>query len=252
MALAAAGPDPIPGIDATLPGFVTPEQLFAGKDIGESVAVLDSDGYFMAVSLAELLADRGKPGDAHHAVRSRRALYGFHSRGPEPAPHDAREEYRRSGGALGGERRAGAAIELSIFDIYRDGSRRTQLPEAGSFPRAASTDVSRMQCDSSCCARAAAPTIELYRDLSARRVGVGRCRARRRLPGGRLPGAALYRRCRVRRPSHGPRNRPPDPQRPRASSASKAYGPTTFGRWTTSQGVSWPLVPGRLTETRAG
>ncbi len=31
-----AGPDPIPGIDAALPGFVTPEQLFAGKAVGEA------------------------------------------------------------------------------------------------------------------------------------------------------------------------------------------------------------------------
>ena len=59
----AAGPDPIPGIDAAAPQFVTPEQVFAGKEIGESVLVLDSDGYFMAVSLAELLADRGKKRD---------------------------------------------------------------------------------------------------------------------------------------------------------------------------------------------
>ena len=58
--IGAAGPDPIPGIDSALPGFVTPEQVFAGKDIGERVVVLDSDGYFMAVSLAEMLADRGK------------------------------------------------------------------------------------------------------------------------------------------------------------------------------------------------
>ena len=56
----ALGPDPIPGIDAAAPQFATPEQVFAGKEIGERVLVLDGDGYFMAVSLAELLANSGK------------------------------------------------------------------------------------------------------------------------------------------------------------------------------------------------
>src|SRR4029453_17172519 len=56
----AMGLDPVPGIDASLPLFVTPERVFAGKAIGDSVVVLDADGYFMGVSLAEMLADRGK------------------------------------------------------------------------------------------------------------------------------------------------------------------------------------------------
>ena len=38
--VSAMGPDPIPGVDAVLPGFVTPEQFWAGKEIGERVVVL--------------------------------------------------------------------------------------------------------------------------------------------------------------------------------------------------------------------
>ena len=52
------GPDLVPGADADLPGFVTPEQFFAGKPIGERVVVLDADGYFMAISIAEQLGRR--------------------------------------------------------------------------------------------------------------------------------------------------------------------------------------------------
>ena len=58
--LGATGPDTVPGIDSGLDHFVTPEQFFAGKPIGERVVVLDSDGYFMAISIAEVLADQGK------------------------------------------------------------------------------------------------------------------------------------------------------------------------------------------------
>ena len=57
--LGASGPDTIPGIDSTLDHFVTPEQFFADKPIGRRVVVLDSDGYFMAISIAEVLAERG-------------------------------------------------------------------------------------------------------------------------------------------------------------------------------------------------
>ena len=58
--LGATGPDPVQGIDATLDAFVTPEQFFAGKPVGDRVVVLDSDGYFMGISIAEMLVDQGK------------------------------------------------------------------------------------------------------------------------------------------------------------------------------------------------
>jgi dimethylamine/trimethylamine dehydrogenase len=58
--LGASGPDIVPGVDMALPGFVTPEQFFAGKPVGERVVILDADGYFMAIGIAERLADQGK------------------------------------------------------------------------------------------------------------------------------------------------------------------------------------------------
>ena len=54
------GPEPIAGVDNTQDGILTPEQYWAGKPIGQRVVILDGDGYFMAVSLAEQLADAGK------------------------------------------------------------------------------------------------------------------------------------------------------------------------------------------------
>jgi len=51
----------VEGIDASLPYVCTPEQiLLQNKPVGDKVLVVDCDGYFTGVSLAELLADRGK------------------------------------------------------------------------------------------------------------------------------------------------------------------------------------------------
>lgn len=54
--------DTIEGADASLPWQLTFEQIMAeGKAVpGERVLILDNDGYFMGVSLAEKLASEGK------------------------------------------------------------------------------------------------------------------------------------------------------------------------------------------------
>ena len=54
--------DTIPGADASKPYILTPDQLMGeGKEVpGEKVVVVDNDGYFMGVSLAEKLAAEGK------------------------------------------------------------------------------------------------------------------------------------------------------------------------------------------------
>jgi dimethylamine/trimethylamine dehydrogenase len=53
-------PDPMPGADADLPHVLTPEQVCAGKrPPGSKVIVYDTDGYYVAPGLAELLAADG-------------------------------------------------------------------------------------------------------------------------------------------------------------------------------------------------
>ena len=36
---------------------------------------------------------------------------------------------------------AGGRVELALFDVYRDGSRRTEKPQPGSLPRRAGSTV---------------------------------------------------------------------------------------------------------------
>lgn len=51
----------IAGADATAAAYVlTPDQVFAGKELGAHVLVYDVDGYFMGVSLAERFACEGR------------------------------------------------------------------------------------------------------------------------------------------------------------------------------------------------
>jgi dimethylamine/trimethylamine dehydrogenase len=52
---------PIAGADASLPHVLTPEQIMQGKPVaGERVLILDGDGHFMGITLAELMANQGK------------------------------------------------------------------------------------------------------------------------------------------------------------------------------------------------
>ncbi len=87
--LGATGPDAVPGADAAEPYCVTPDQYFAGKTIGDRVVILDADGYFMAIGIAEALADQGRAGDYPHAFREDVADDGAHAGKLQSQAHDA-------------------------------------------------------------------------------------------------------------------------------------------------------------------
>jgi dimethylamine/trimethylamine dehydrogenase len=53
--------DTIPGADASQAWCATPEQIMVeGKAVGDKVLIVDNDGYFTGVSVAEKLAEEGK------------------------------------------------------------------------------------------------------------------------------------------------------------------------------------------------
>ncbi len=210
------GPDPIPGIDAGRPQFATPEQVLAGKAIGERVLVLDADGYFMGISLAELLADRGKRVTLVTPFASAAPYTDWTLEGP-----NLRRMMREKGI---GERLShwverveiGNALTVALFDLYRDGYRRTETPTAGALPRRASTTVEEFACDSIVLCTARRSNDALYRGLKARQdewaahglAGVhraGDCLAPRYLADAVFDGHRLAREF-----------DDPDPERPRA------------------------------------
>src|SRR5262245_1381950 len=162
------GPDPIPGIDAAASQFATPEQVFAGKAIGERVLVLDADGYFMGVSLAELLADRGKRVTLVTLFPAAAPYTDWTLEGP-----NLRRMMREKGIAerlstwLERVETSGNALVVALSDLSRDGPRRTEATAAGTLPRRASTAVETFACDSVILCTARKSNDALYRALKA-------------------------------------------------------------------------------------
>ncbi len=164
----SASRDPIPGVDAALAAFVTPEQLFAGKEIGERVVVLDSDGYFMAVSLAEKLADIGRQVTLVTAFDRVAPYTDFTLEGPN-LRRMMREKNIGHRVAHWVERaEVGTDVALSIFDLYRDGARRTTTPQTGELARAASTATEILRCDTVILCTGRRSNDTLYRGLRSR------------------------------------------------------------------------------------
>ena len=143
------GPDSLPGADAADPRFVTPEQFWAGKDIGERVMVLDGDGYFRGISIAEVLADRGCRVTIVTQFDKIAPLTDVTLEGPN-LHRMLREKgiARRAAHWIEGFEMRNDGVRALAFDLYRDGSRRTTEPRAGTPPRTAGTEVEPIDCDS--------------------------------------------------------------------------------------------------------
>jgi dimethylamine/trimethylamine dehydrogenase len=145
--IAGFGPEPIAGVDSGATGIVTPEQYWAGKPIGQRVVILDGDGYFMAVSLAEKLADAGKTVTLVTWCEKVAPYADFTLEGP-----NLRRMMRDKGiferVAHWVERvECHNSVQLQIFDIYRDGYQRSSGPDTGKMPRRQGTITERLDCD---------------------------------------------------------------------------------------------------------
>ena len=166
--MSAMGPEPIPGIDSGLPGFVTPEQFWAGKEIGERVVVLDGDGYFMAISIAEALADTG----AHVTI-----LTHFETIAPLTEytleSDNLRRMMRHKGIAqrtahwVEGVEAGAGGLRVAAYDLYRDDYRRTAEPATGADPYAPGTAVEALECDTVVLCTSRRSNDELWRALKA-------------------------------------------------------------------------------------
>ena len=164
------GPDPVPGAAAEHGYCVTPEQFFAGKPIGQRVVILDSDGYFMASSIAERLADQGKQVTIvtqleKVAPMTDLTLEGFNMK------RMMREKgiQERIGHWVELLRPAGNQVEVVAYDLHRDGSRRTTQPTNGVYPRRLGNAVEILNCDTVILCTARESRTELYDSLYERR-----------------------------------------------------------------------------------
>ena len=153
------------GANATLPNVLTPEQIMAGKPVpGATAVVLDGDGRFTGIAMAELLADQGKDvtlvTNMHDVVQyslftmemanNKRLLY-----------QKGIRTYTNHWGGLSGQR------AHSLLSVPRLAALTEQEP--GKWGRTLSSDVVKLDCDALVLVTARVPNAELYDGLKARR-----------------------------------------------------------------------------------
>ena len=160
----------IPGIDASLLQFCTPEQVMAGKDIGDKVLVLDADGYFTGVSLVHYLANQGKQvavATPYHVVGQ---LTEFTLESPNL--HRMMHAKKVKGYVAHWVESceiSGDVVNVRLFNLYRDSDVRTTTPGPGIAAREWGTDVIEEQFDTVVLVTSRESNNSLYKELRNRK-----------------------------------------------------------------------------------
>ncbi|MBT5675436.1 MAG: FAD-dependent oxidoreductase [Rhodospirillaceae bacterium] len=160
---------PLPGVIAGDARFLTPEQVMAGKEVGERVVVLDADGYFTGIGMAELLVNQGKQvsivtqhGDVapmtHYTLEFANLQRMMHEKGITQHTYHWVEEVD-----------VGNVLKVKIFNVFRDGYERATESKHNELPRRRGTEFTELECDTVVLATGRSPNDKLYHDLSARK-----------------------------------------------------------------------------------
>jgi dimethylamine/trimethylamine dehydrogenase len=159
---------PLPGADAARPEICTPEQVMAGKETGDRVVVLDYEGYFTGVGMAELMADQGKQVTlvTNWDIVAPYCIYTEEIHDVRRMMHEKKIVQHTLHWAERLE--AANAVKLTIFYLYRDGYVRTLTPKAGEYLRRAGTEVTELECDSVILCTTRLSNDGLFRELKGR------------------------------------------------------------------------------------
>jgi dimethylamine/trimethylamine dehydrogenase len=157
---------PIPGADASLPNVLTPEQIMSGKPVpGQKVVVLDGDGHFTGIAMAELMADLGKEvtlvTNMHDVVQF--SLYTMEMANNKRLMYE--KNIRRMVNHWCHEY---ANNKLSLFYLYRDTAELYEV-EDGKWGRRVSDDLVHLDCDALILVTMRVPNGGLYHELYRRR-----------------------------------------------------------------------------------
>lgn len=199
--LGAEGHSPIPGCDDSLPTCLTPEQIIAGKPIpGQRVVVIDGDGHFTGISMAELAADLGK----QVTLLTNMSDPAEYSQFTMEVQNNKRMMHEKSINVLRNHWvESYENGKLTVFHLYRHGWALTE-PEPGKMPRRESTDVTVLDVDAVILVTAREPIQELFVELKRRRdewerndvqavYRVGDCHAPRQISNAIFDGHRLAR-----------------------------------------------------------
>ena len=158
---------PIPGADASLNNVLTPEQIMRGKEVpGKRVVVLDGDGHFTGIAMAEMLADMGKEvtlvTQMHDIAQF--SLYTMELANNKRLLHS--KSIRHITNHWGQSYENG---KLSLYYLYRD-TAELVADERGHWGRRFGRDLKVVDCDSLVLVTMRIPNNALFAQLAARRA----------------------------------------------------------------------------------
>ncbi|HLB06874.1 MAG TPA: FAD-dependent oxidoreductase [Alphaproteobacteria bacterium] len=159
----------LPGADANRPQFATPEQVMGGKPIGERVVVLDADGYFTGIGMAETMADLGKEVTivTQYATVAPMTEYTLEKANVQRMLRA--KNIRRIMDSWVERIEAGNVVKVLVYDNWRDGYKRASGPETGKAPIERGQAAQTIECDSVILVTARRPNDALYKALKERR-----------------------------------------------------------------------------------
>jgi len=158
---------PIHGADASRASVLTPEQIMRGKEVpGERVVVLDGEGYFTGIAMAELLADRGKQVTL---VTNMNDVAEFSKYTMELANNKRMLHQKHIRHLTNHWAHAFEPGRLALFYLYRDSAELYEL-EPGRWGRRSSNALVYLDCDALVLVTSRVPNGELYAQLKSRRA----------------------------------------------------------------------------------
>jgi dimethylamine/trimethylamine dehydrogenase len=160
---------PLPGADASLPQICTPEQVMAGKHVGERVVVIDGDGYFTGVGMAEMMADLGKQVAILSQFDSIAPMSEFTLEKANLQRMMHEKGIRQLTAHWAEAVEPGNVTKVAAYSIWRDGYRRAAGPKSGETPRRAGDAIERLECDTVILATARVANHALHGELKSRR-----------------------------------------------------------------------------------
>lgn len=155
----------IPGANASLPNCLTPEQVMAGKPIGQKVVVLDGDGYFTGIAMAELMADMGK--DVTYVTNMSEladySVFTMELQNNKRMMYEKKIKHLRNHWVESVE-----PGKMTLFYLYRHSPDLVD-PEVSPYARRQNHDTIEIDCDSVVLVTSRVPNGGLYRELMDRR-----------------------------------------------------------------------------------
>ena len=168
--LNAVGFGSIEGADASQPQFCTPEQVMAGKEVGDRVVVIDGDGYFTGSAMAEMMADQGK--QVSIVTQFQKVAPFCQNTLEGPNLQRLLHEKNISQHLLHWveDMTVDNSIKMSLAYAYRDGSEIHMPPTTGQLPRRAGTEVTQVECDTVILCTARKSNTALFTELKSRKA----------------------------------------------------------------------------------